>query len=363
MELADAMGNVGWQCTVVSDQEIAPGVRSRSGIGRIRYFSAALRRFLQIHAAAYDVVDYDHIYLPYSRTQFSASTLMVARSVLLVHHFDRIRLPRLETRTWRATALISGPRRWASQEFARRLADRTLRSSDLINVLNELDRSELERRGLRPEKIVVIPPGLTGRRLRAFSSNDPSVLPGRPRIAFVGTLDPRQGASDISEIMTRVSGEIADVKIRLMGVRNLTTNDVMDLFPARLHAHLEIYREFRPEDLPGLLSDCSVGIFPSRIEGFGFGVLEMLAAALPVVAYNAPGAPMMLTSDYLVSPGDAAGMARKVVDLLSSPQRLIAARHWAKRRSTDFRWERSAQTTSDMYISRLNQLRLHVSPR
>src|SRR5258708_38140973 len=183
---------------------------------------------------------------------------------------------------------MSGPRRWASQEFARRLADRTLRSSDLINVLNELDRSELERRGLRPEKIVVSPRGLTGRLLRAFSSNDPGVLPGRPRIAFVGTLDPRKGASDISEIMTRVSGEIADVKIRLMGVRNLTTNDVMDLFPARLHAHLEIYREFRPEDLPGLLSDCSGGIFPSRIDGFAVSALDMLVAALPVVSYNPP---------------------------------------------------------------------------
>src|SRR5258708_39452032 len=101
---------------------------------------------MHTYVSAYDVADYNQITLPYSRTQFSASTLMVARSVLLVHHFDRIRLPRLETRTWRATALISGPRRWASQEFARRLADRTLRSSDLINVLNGLDRSELERR-------------------------------------------------------------------------------------------------------------------------------------------------------------------------------------------------------------------------
>jgi glycosyltransferase involved in cell wall biosynthesis len=131
----------------------------------------------------------------------------------------------------------------------------------------------------------------------------------------------------------------------------------MDLFPEHLQSHLEIYTEFAPEELPGLLADCSLGIFPSRIEGFGFGVLEMLAAALPVIAYRAPGAPMMLSPDFLVSAGDAAGMARRVVDLVSSPAHLAVARQWAKTRSAEFRLERSAQTTSDTYISRLDLLR------
>jgi glycosyltransferase involved in cell wall biosynthesis len=322
----------------------------------VRYFATALHRFLQLNAAAYDVVDYDHVYLPYPRGRFSGSTLMVARAVLLVYHFDRIQLPRDTTRS-RASALLAGSQRRATQEYVRRLADRTLRSSDLINVLNESDRVELELRGFPAEKIVVIPPGLTEKRLRQFVSNRPRAMLEQPRVAFVGTLDVRKGVREMPEIVSRISRAIPQVRVRLIGARNLTTTEVLERFPVPLHAHLEIYREFAPEELPSLLDGCSIGIFPSRIEGFGFGVLEMLAAALPVIAYDAPGAPMMLSPDYLVSPGDAAGMARKVVDLLSSPARLVAAQQWAKRRSADFKWERSARTTSETYISGLKVLR------
>ena len=97
-----------------------------------------------------------------------------------------------------------------------------------------------------------------------------------------------------------------------------------------------------------------MGIFPSRIEGFGFGVLEMLAAALPVVAYDAPGPPMMLSPYYLVQPGDTVGISRKVVEILSNPSHLQSARQWAKMRSADFPWKRAAQMTSDAYIEMID---------
>ena len=46
----------------------------------------------------------------------------------------------------------------------------------------------------------------------------------------------------------------------------------------------------------------SAGAFPSHCEGFPFGVLEMLAAGLPVVAYRAPGAPMMIGGQERAKP-------------------------------------------------------------
>src|SRR5207237_5357929 len=52
---------------------------------------------------------------------------------------------------------------------------------------------------------------------------------------------------------------------------------------------IEVVPQFDPDDLPRLLSDGTVGAFPSYVEGFGMAVVEQLAAGLPTVAYDAPG--------------------------------------------------------------------------
>jgi glycosyltransferase involved in cell wall biosynthesis len=83
----------------------------------------------------------------------------------------------------------------------------------------------------------------------------------------------------------------------------------------------------------------------------------MLAAALPVVAYDAPGASMMLSPEYLVARGDAAELSQKVTRLLTQPERLRSARAWAKARSADFSWERSARATSDLYTEMVERRR------
>jgi glycosyltransferase involved in cell wall biosynthesis len=115
---------------------------------------------------------------------------------------------------------------------------------------------------------------------------------------------------------------------------------------------LEVIPKYDPDKLPALLSSCSVGIFPSYIESFGFGVLEMLAASIPVIAYNSPGPPMMLPPNWLVPRGDAKAMSVKVVDLLLDDRRLVQARTEAKRRSKEFCWKTIARQTSEIYFQR-----------
>jgi len=76
----------------------------------------------------------------------------------------------------------------------------------------------------------------------------------------------------------------------------------------------------------------------------------MLAASIPVIAYNAPGPPMMLPSEYLVSPGDTESMSAKVIDLLKDKSKLAQARVWAKERSQKFCWQEIAKHTSQTYL-------------
>jgi glycosyltransferase involved in cell wall biosynthesis len=86
----------------------------------------------------------------------------------------------------------------------------------------------------------------------------------------------------------------------------------------------------------------------------------MLAASVPVVAYRAPGAPMMLPPEYLVAPGDTGGMGRRVAGLLSDDDQLTAARIWARQRSRDFSWPRIAVETARIYTAAVGRLRAGV---
>ena len=96
-----------------------------------------------------------------------------------------------------------------------------------------------------------------------------------------------------------------------------------------------------------------MGFFPSYLEGFPFAVLEMLAASLPVVAYDVPGPRMMLDRDDLVAAGDADAMAGRIAALLRDPLALIEAQREARRRAERFRWEDIASSTASVYAERL----------
>jgi glycosyltransferase involved in cell wall biosynthesis len=363
LEAGRALQGCGWEVRWASNEEICPNVGSVQGLERLRRFSGALRRFLCEHAASFDVVDYDHAYLPFERSEFHVSTLFVARSVLLAQHFERIEIPRYTTFRSLAERLVHGFGRWNERRGGIRQADETFRQADLIHVSNEYDRAELLRRGFSSERILVLPFGLFGDRVAEFTRVCSPAPPGTHKVAFVGTFDLRKGAAEFPDIVERVVRSVPDAQFKLVGARCNDGAAAASRFPSRLQARLEIIPSYDPQDLPRLLGDCDLGVFPSHIEGFGFGVLEMLAAGLPVIAYDAPGPPMMLGPEWLVPRGDAAALADRVVPLLCDAARLSEARWraWQRAREPTFSWEEIGRKTSRVYLAALSRLRTALS--
>jgi len=346
VELAEEMRELGWECDLVSIKELA----DQSG----QSMSESLRHYLQEHADEYDVVDYDHEYLPYARSKFSPRPLFVARSVLLVHHLETIPIP--TGRGFRSTlgTLVKGrARKIARQERVQR-AQKTVAEADLVNVSNHEDKTELIRRGIAPDKIVVIPYGISRARRPLFDAVSDAV-PANPVVAFVGTFDYRKGAREFPDLVKNIIHSVPQARIRLLGTAGMfqTCTEVLAHFPVTLRQRIEVITTFRPEELPLLLSTCSVGIFPSYIEGFGFGVLEMLAASLPVIAYDSPGPPMMLPPECLVTRGDVRSLGAKVAALLKDTAQLSQMRVWAKQQSQKFSWADIARNTDAIYRDHL----------
>ena len=346
IELAEELRILGWECKLVAPSDIncqAPG---------INYYTKALTSYLNEFASKFDVVDYPYFALPYPITKHHPKTLFVARSALLVHHFETTRIPL--SKSWKARLgyIIKFVPRLTERNRYISQANHTMKEADLINVNNDRDKTELINRGVPAEKIVSIPLGIS-REQRILFNSLPERQLNKPTVVFVGTFDNRKGATDFPKIFNDILLAVPEVRFKLLGTYR-TEVEVLKHFPEKLRNRIESISTFKSTEISSLLADCSVGIFPSYLEGFGLGVLEMLAASIPVIAYNAPGPPMMLPSEYLVSRGDTKNMSTKVIDLLQDRQKLANARLWAKQQSQNFCWQQIAQITSETYLKFLS---------
>ena len=313
------------------------------------YLIEAHRRYIQEHAREFDVVDYDHEMLPYPRGEFDPNVLMVARSALLTQHAERIKPPSPLTLRSLGRTMLRGPGVAAAEREKVRIADVTVRNADLVNVSNEHDRVVLERRGLAPERVVVLPYAIAPEIRASFV---PRIDPPRsPEIVFLGTFDYRKGATHMPGLLRRVAREVPAVRLRILGSKGLfaTRESVLSFFPSDLRARVDVEPTFDPTTLPARLADASLGIFPSYWEGFPFAVLEQMAVGIPVIAFDAPGAPMLVPKHLLVPPGDGRRMADLAVDLLRDRERLRVERQRAADIAKTFEWEDIARRTLVAY--------------
>jgi glycosyltransferase involved in cell wall biosynthesis len=166
---------------------------------------------------------------------------------------------------------------------------------------------------------------------------------------FIGTFDTRKGASEFPKIVANICSAVPGATFRLLGTGR-KVDQILSNFSKPLRNRIDVIPHFPSDDLPRLLADCAVGIFPSYMEGFGLGVLEMLAASIPVIAYDSPGPSGIVSREFLVPRGDWPALCRKVVHLLRNVSELAESRKWAKVRAANFSWESSATQTSETYI-------------
>ncbi len=214
------------------------------------------------------------------------------------------------------------------------------------------------QRGFHGSKVAVIPCGLSDSARQAFHQIS-SKTPDKRQIAFIGTYERRKGSLDLPVIFKLISDALPDVTFKLLGTY-FTKEQIQSRFSSELTPKITVIPSYSSDQLPSLLEDCTVGIFPSYVEGFGLGVLEMLAASIPVFAYNAPGPPMMLTEEYLSARGDKQGMADKIINLLKDEKRLALERSKAKETSLPFTWKNVAAQTDKVYTSYLSAVRSNL---
>jgi glycosyltransferase involved in cell wall biosynthesis len=360
LELAEAMAVAGHTVEHFCETDAFPrSPRTRLGHLARPPFSGHAEKFIRENAGRYDVIDAVEGCITVSKASLGFDGLLVARSVGLGHLFEQA-LQRSQREFWagRSTGkpIVRQLRDWRMSQHLRHCR-LSLMHADLVNVCNRDEVAFIaENFGVPTERSLHLPFGLHGERKAAFTVARETAVSTVPEVVFIGYFDRRKGAFEWPTIVRAVHERHAEVRFRFLGT-GVPEADVRRELAYPRDARIEVRSRFPSAQLPTLLASSAIGVFPSHVEGFPFAVLEMLAAGLPVVAYDAPGARETIPNldPTLLTPlGDPHAMASKVLALLGSAheRERLASRAVAIAGAYDWS-DIAAQTVSEYAARRL----------
>jgi glycosyltransferase involved in cell wall biosynthesis len=104
------------------------------------------------------------------------------------------------------------------------------------------------------------------------------------------------------------------------------------------------------EQLAGLYANASLLVMPSRYEGFGFPVLEAMAAGTPVIASDSSCLPEVSGGAAILTPAeDATALSEAIFEVLTKPSLAATLRSKGLKRAGTFTWERTGSETVKLY--------------
>ena len=254
-------------------------------------FPSRAAKFVRQNADRFDVIDCLIGTLPFAKESLGFQGLVVARSIGLHRLYERFDL--LSRERW--------PDQPKGRPFgslfhklrARRLrrnADEAIRRCDLLNLPNENELEELEKNVRIRRPAIVEPYGLNDQYRAAFaqSAQPAEVRLAKKKICFIGMWSLRKGSRDWPELLRRIWEKVPAAQFVFLGTM-FSEQIVFSELGLRDSRRVQCVPTYDPSELPKLLGDCAVGLFPSYVEGFGLAVLEQLAAGIPTMTYDVPG--------------------------------------------------------------------------
>jgi glycosyltransferase involved in cell wall biosynthesis len=364
IELADEWTRAGHTVEKFCLTDAFPVPTSSRGLSALRQvlFARRAARHVKRHAHRFDVIDALIGTLPFSKSRLGFRGLLVARSIGLPRLYQQF--DRLSRQRW-----PNQPRgKFLGQFFYRftfrrlhKNSEEAIRTCDLLNVPNEDEVRALEAAPRFGKPVVVQPYGLNDhqRELFAHAALPAAVRLARKKICFIGMWGLRKGSRDWPKIIRAISAEIPEAQFLFLGImidEQTLIKELGNAHSTRVHC----VQTYEPDELPQLLADCAVGLFPSYIEGFGLAVLEQLASGIPTIAYDVSGPRHILGphSDLFLTPtGDVSAIAARAVAILRMPSEKYAIlSNQCCTLAARFRWEKIAADTIRQYRIALEKL-------
>ena len=224
------------------------------------------------------------------------------------------------------------------------------RPRSAVLVQNSDDRAAIERLGIEPRRIALIPgSGVDVDRLR------PTVEPPDPvTVAFVGRLVESKGIRALLAAFELLAARGRDIRLKIAGLPDpanpgsISAQEIESWRHRPTIEHLGFVR-----DISALWASAHIAVLPSHREGLPLSLLEAAACGRPIVATDVPGCRVIArhgVNALLVERDDAAALADAIDRLAGDPALRhrfgIASRELAER---EFSSERIGRDLVQLY--------------
>jgi len=253
---------------------------------------------------------------------------------------------------------------WFNRRFAswyEWLLPRLAKKVQHIIAISQFTKQRIvERLGVKPEKVTVIPNGVDDR----FSPRTPEEIQAVRRslgihapayILCVGSLEPRKNLRRLLEAWARVQPWLdADVELVVAGAKGSSrVFDTVQIDP--LPPRVQFTGYVSDEQLPCLYAGALALVYPSLYEGFGLPPLEAMACGTPVVTSDGTSLPEVAAeAAVLVNPEDVDSIAQGIRHVVSSSALREELRRLGLERASRTSWERTPQHTLQLLLDQAN---------
>jgi len=201
---------------------------------------------------------------------------------------------------------------------------------------------------VKEEKISVVHSGIDPPR---FSNRE---LPVEgPFVLFVGAFRPGKNVERLFKAFSLIKDRIAE-KLVLAGSGFSEFEQKLRKLACELGIkdRVNFLGYLKEDSISFLYRRCNLFVFPSLYEGFGFPVLEAMAAGAPVIATNVSSVPEIAGDAALFfNPRSPEDIAEKMLKVLSSESLKEELRRKGKERAKLFRWEKTASKVLEILKS------------
>jgi alpha-1,3-rhamnosyl/mannosyltransferase len=228
------------------------------------------------------------------------------------------------------------------------------RADALIAVSDTTRRDAIEYLNIDPKKIRRIYSGVPAAYFNVTASQiqgaQAAFALSKPYVLYVGTIEPRKNLDRLLAAWSTLPGDLlSERELVVAGPYGWGSDDTL----ARLRSNSKGVRYLGyvgEEHLPGLTAGALVTAYPSLYEGFGFPVVQAMAAGVPVLTSNTSCLPEVAGDGAIyVDPLSTGEIAEALKLLLTSPSlrdRLGAA---GRLRAARYSWDRCAEESIQFF--------------
>lgn len=219
----------------------------------------------------------------------------------------------------------------AREPIVRRAEEIEFKEAAKIVCSSSYARKTLVENGVPPDKIHIIPLGVD---LETFTpAQERGVRPFR--FIYVGNISVQKGVPLLLEAWRRLAPSNAE--LWLVGSISRRATRLIPHLPG-----LRILGRVPGADIPYLMRQCDVFVFPSYFEGFGLVLLQAMACGLPVITTANTAGPDLIAAEgkggWIVPAGQMEPLAAAMAHCLAESTDIPAIGREARAIAEGFSW-------------------------